>query len=1754
MEFKLNEVSKISSFTPNLVLYRINDEIYDEINYTDNMFYIIRRCGVTKWTKNHNYTTYVTDKNIIIYPLEQSQIYEEYFQYDEILKTTPEISSISISGGIVKEDKIDVSLSPEYREYVDIFHGSNINIDTSNWNYEKDSYVYKIKNNYPHELVKSTFIKDNQSNPTVEINGKSSQNGIPTIDNPVEFGHVGEGIEGNYRISVGQNIKLNDLNSLANIWYLAQYNTKDYNNIKAINKLTPSGITYLDDGLLMNQNPLHTVIEEFPLDVFYTVYAKAYVWCEEECIIPIGSYVSQASALWVNGRRIAYGSYWNSNRPFQIQFKKGQNLIELTSYRDASNGGYFYLKGNVNGVYTEGAQVTSYDGISFLTYHNKYLKNVLTKDNEDFYFMSPIQLKSFGDIHDTYNFSESESTITQRVQETKINSFTDFVDEDAENVYSIASPIEIDEEQISFNFNETFEELEYVMSNGIDWYNTGIELSSENVQFKIKFELTQNIPGGKALFGSCKSTNTEWLMQYFNSQNKMELYLGTNTRLRADTLSLNTIYDYSISTDENGTYRQLFNGALSSGTYKDSIQNGENNCIEIFRYPTSNDPNSKIPSGIKLYETELYLNGVLVQKLIPVKRKSDNVEGVYDKARNIFHYGAGLNQSYVEGNVEILSNKFDGIEYMLLGSTENDTIAYHNGRLYFYTTKDSETLQNTLNNGISLLYKLTTPNIIQVSNPTDVYNNIYEETEDINVLPAANALTNWKNSYNGVTVSDNGDGSFNIHYANQKETDSSLRGIYKEFSVENGKSYTVSFSAMGNFSVRICDSNSSSPRWTVATKRNTIAYERCSLTFTADRTNFRIYIYQYYEKDAIIKDLKITQNDYVPSYIVTDSNGETASVSLDYSMSYTYSTNSELIEVENGHTYKFSRPNSGDVWQIRYRDKNKKIIGYSEYLDTSITEISLEIPNNCFYVEFMDGNNLSSGYSIILDEQLDLNPVVSSLHYIKGNEQIEIELPHALNPGDEFIYDAYYKEWVYYPLSLNDDFIVYTIEEFPALLLNGVSHVGVQNPISLTLVVNKKEVRELTRPTIISLTDAQDSGHGFGYVEWEEVIGANEYKIYIGDSIIDTIDNVIDNKVFRYEIEEENQGVMHIIASNSKTSSNESYGFNIYTVPNTPIVKFLDTVYENNRYYVTVEFDVNSKLVDSYNLSYSIDGAAPVVTNLEGNKVGLEGQIRKYSFTVANISTGINVNIYAINETGVNNYMPTSSYQTVNGFTKWTYKKTLKQVLLAWNDEFNSEDKYLIKYSLNNGEWLIAETDKGVGSGRQLLEYLSMTETDEMRVCITPVINGQRQIFTKPIKVSKALDKTLIPPDNFSGVKVRNGLIQFSWDDNYGIADTRFELYYKYSDGTSQTISIAHAANGDSAYTYRINTDTYGFANAKIKMIWELGESDYSEELTIYDLPDADAPPDMYHQRRSNGGKVLLITWSPFDFIKEYTLNLVVNGIQKTITCYDPQYEYEIPQDIDKISISASVKATNIGGEFTSYSDEITFTVCNSDYRKSQTVYVHAEEDKDIITTIVGSGLITPYYLYTLSKNNFDRYYPIYDKSIKPYLESEYRFEDNYWGHNIGGYGLLGSWISNKIKQSSDLYTVVYQNVMEDIPFRYNIYSKVSSEYRLYSEFTKVVIACLGDSITAGHPQFWAETGTGDITSQYEYWLSRRLKGEYDVVNKGYGQEKLVDMVERFDRDIVPLNPKYCILHGGTNDYVKTYIVRCSWKLCNECF
>lgn len=68
------------------------------------------------------------------------------------------------------------------------------------------------------------------------------------------------------------------------------------------------------------------------------------------------------------------------------------------------------------------------------------------------------------------------------------------------------------------------------------------------------------------------------------------------------------------------------------------------------------------------------------------------------------------------------------------------------------------------------------------------------------------------------------------------------------------------------------------------------------------------------------------------------------------------------------------------------------------------------------------------------------------------------------------------------------------------------------------------------------------------------------------------------------------------------------------------------------------------------------------------------------------------------------------------------------------------------------------------------------------------------------------------------------------------------------------------------------------------------------------------------------------------------------------------------------------------------------------------------------------------------------------------------------------------------------------------------------------------------------HPGFWAESGTGIIEHQYEYWLNKRLNNQYDIINKGFGSDRTYNVLARMQKDVIDLHPQYCIIQAGTND------------------
>ena len=85
-----------------------------------------------------------------------------------------------------------------------------------------------------------------------------------------------------------------------------------------------------------------------------------------------------------------------------------------------------------------------------------------------------------------------------------------------------------------------------------------------------------------------------------------------------------------------------------------------------------------------------------------------------------------------------------------------------------------------------------------------------------------------------------------------------------------------------------------------------------------------------------------------------------------------------------------------------------------------------------------------------------------------------------------------------------------------------------------------------------------------------------------------------------------------------------------------------------------------------------------------------------------------------------------------------------------------------------------------------------------------------------------------------------------------------------------------------------------------------------------------------------------------------------------------------------------------------------------------------------------------------------------------------------------------------------------------------------------------ITIVALGDSTTAGTPGFQSPIeappdGSGDVQSQYAYWLMK-AHTDWDVRNRGVNGERSDQIRSRFDRDVVSVQPALVVIVAGVND------------------
>jgi lysophospholipase L1-like esterase len=85
-----------------------------------------------------------------------------------------------------------------------------------------------------------------------------------------------------------------------------------------------------------------------------------------------------------------------------------------------------------------------------------------------------------------------------------------------------------------------------------------------------------------------------------------------------------------------------------------------------------------------------------------------------------------------------------------------------------------------------------------------------------------------------------------------------------------------------------------------------------------------------------------------------------------------------------------------------------------------------------------------------------------------------------------------------------------------------------------------------------------------------------------------------------------------------------------------------------------------------------------------------------------------------------------------------------------------------------------------------------------------------------------------------------------------------------------------------------------------------------------------------------------------------------------------------------------------------------------------------------------------------------------------------------------------------------------------------------------------ITIVALGDSTTAGTPAYRSPieappNGSGDIESQYAYWLMQ-AQPQWQVLNRGVNGERTDEVRARFTRDAAQAKPAVVVIIAGVND------------------
>ena len=653
---------------------------------------------------------------------------------------------------------------------------------------------------------------------------------------------------------------------------------------------------------------------------------------------------------------------------------------------------------------------------------------------------------------------------------------------------------------------------------------------------------------------------------------------------------------------------------------------------------------------------------------------------------------------------------------------------------------------------------------------------------------------------------------------------------------------------------------------------------------------------------------------------------------------------------------------------------------------------------------------------------------------------------------------------------------------------------------------------------------------------WDDVKEARLYNIILNDELIAT------TKQPYWNSGEEMYGYILVEAQNEigDSVSKELY---IKTVPNAPAQLTVAHNPQTDYYDFEISFIDKSTIADYFTVQYRVDGGEWVINNIPNDQLQT-GEKQLWSFSVYEINESIEVWATATNDVGTNDILPSAIYY-MSPTPQWTYRINSKEVFMRWIDESPYDVKYKLRYSyLSNGAYQYAYFEGDTAEIGKLYEaVLPLAEDDEVTLALC-IVSEKENLYCKPVKASKEKDPNIVPPLNFNYRWLARGLIEFNWQDQYDV-DVEYEYVLETMKANEQswtqvmeTITSTDVAGTGTVYRISYQLEDLEQIRVKVRMKWAMNETEWSETLTTVFIPVEGNPPT--YIRRTQTAEGLLVEWEAQAYIDSYHIYVVDNETGEILQHLETQ-DNSVIVDLDysnSIELAIYEISRFSGGIESDSTDPMVFTPTMQRLDIEQRIYQPCSEEYPIETSTVQKATKQPYVIHDINYTpNVTSKHQLGVSVATPFQISYHPMAVDI--HQAGSKydATINAHIKTLDVRNEDAIRVMtFERTTDTYDMNFTVYTPSVASYPINLEVSKVRIVCLGDSLTSGHPYYWAETGTGMVEASYPYQLSRRLKNQYEVINSGYGSDTTDRCLARFDKDVLRYQPQYCIFQCGTND------------------